>query len=630
MARMYLDSGGASTNSGTSDSNTADLSASSDLTVVSNKTFVDGNVDTGTDIVTVTGHGYTSGTGVELTTTGTLPAGLTLTTLYYLCAVSVDTITFHTNVADAEAGTNPVNITAAAGGGTHTINNYTVNLAGAVDLSGVKCHHCRVTTTGTSHVITMAGGIHGLTTADAVFLTVFTGGTMPTGITSAQIYYVNALTTTTFRIYTTAALATTGGASDVNVSAAEVRTLSVFTEVASAINIASSNVSNRKIFWIRAVSDTNNLVIVDQVVTLSATPSNWAIGGRVTASGAVDLFNTVRGGDEIIFNTDISGALNVVNRIAASFIGPGNFVGHGNVYLTGKAGARRVFTNTGNGTLLNPAASSSFIWTYAKNLELQSQGTGAAYSSSGGFSSVFYDCVMSDSGAQNTIAKDAAAVLIRSLFKTLTSGVQSSSSTTYMFQSHITDITGDGLTITTSGNLIAIDSIIERCTDQGIVSTNNGSRAVYLLVGNTLYRSANSGLEETGSNTSVVNLLMFNNILKDNGDASTEANIELLSSARRIIVDKDNVFSISGALGGVNALGYTLDSSDLTSDPLFVDPDAAAGSRNFGLQSTSPAKGISYTFPGSLSVSYRDMGAVQRQEPTGGGLKLAGRGGLAG
>lgn len=168
MGTLYADSGGASTNSGSSDATAATLSGSAAATVVSNKTFVDANVNTVTDQVTVTAHGYTSGTGVELTTTGTLPGGLTLTTMYFLFAVDANTLTFHTNVADAEAGTNIVNITSAAGGGTHTIQNYTVNLTGTPNLSGVKTFHCRVTATGTSHVITMTGGLHGLTRLQAL------------------------------------------------------------------------------------------------------------------------------------------------------------------------------------------------------------------------------------------------------------------------------------------------------------------------------------------------------------------------------------------------------------------------------------------------------------------------------
>ena len=294
MSNLYLDSSGVATNSGSSDSNSPDLSGTADATAAANKTFVDGDVNTGTDQVALAGHGFLSGTGVELTTSGTLPAGLTLTTLYYLRAVDANTLTLHTNVADAIAGTNPVNITAAAGGGTHTINNRTINLGGSPNLSGVKVTHCRVTTTGTSHVLTMAGGVHGLANGNPVLLEVAAGGTMPGGVTAALVYWANVLSTSnTLRIYTTKALAIAGGASDVNVTSAEVRSLHVRADSQAAINVANSTVTNRKIFWIKAVDNTNKLVIIDGTLTVSGA-SNWAIGGQVNAAGCVDLINAVR------------------------------------------------------------------------------------------------------------------------------------------------------------------------------------------------------------------------------------------------------------------------------------------------------------------------------------------------
>src|SRR5262252_6598999 len=293
MARMYLDSGGAATNSGTSDSNSPDLSGVANATVVANSTFTDANVTVASDQIAIAAHGYTSGTGVVLTTSGTLPTGLALNTLYFVFAVNANTITLHNTVADAEAGTNPVNITAAAGGGTHTVNNYTVNLGGAPDLSGLFADAFIITTTGTSHVATMQGGPHGLSTGASVFL--MTGPnaspTLPGGLTNIrQNLFVNALSSTTLRFYSTQALAIAGGASDINVSSAGVGTFRIISTTTqnSAINLASASNSNRKIFWIRAYSNTNKLVIVDLVVTGLGGGSNWAIGGRVEANGAIE------------------------------------------------------------------------------------------------------------------------------------------------------------------------------------------------------------------------------------------------------------------------------------------------------------------------------------------------------
>lgn len=92
-------------------------------------TFIDGDVTVGADTVTETAHGYTTGVKAALTTDGVLPAGLSATD-YYLSVVDVDTYGFSTSQANATAGT-LVDITAAAGGGTHTVTPNTT-LAGTI------------------------------------------------------------------------------------------------------------------------------------------------------------------------------------------------------------------------------------------------------------------------------------------------------------------------------------------------------------------------------------------------------------------------------------------------------------------------------------------------------------------
>jgi len=87
-------------------------------------TFVDGNVTTGTDRITLTAHFHANADEVTLTTTGTLPAGLALATTYYVRSIDVDTIELY-----SDSGlTSIVDITAAAGGGTHKILRTIKNL----------------------------------------------------------------------------------------------------------------------------------------------------------------------------------------------------------------------------------------------------------------------------------------------------------------------------------------------------------------------------------------------------------------------------------------------------------------------------------------------------------------------
>lgn len=73
-----------------------------------------------TDICTAAGHGLLTGDGpVRLTTSNTLPAGLSLATDYYIIKLSADTFSLATTRTNAYAGT-AVDIT-GTGTGTHTL-----------------------------------------------------------------------------------------------------------------------------------------------------------------------------------------------------------------------------------------------------------------------------------------------------------------------------------------------------------------------------------------------------------------------------------------------------------------------------------------------------------------------------
>ena len=88
-----------------------------------NKTFLDANVTPGTDTIAITSHTYATTDPVTLTTTGVLPAGLALATTYYVIKVDANNIKLASSAANATAGT-AVDIWAAAGGGTHTVNAF--------------------------------------------------------------------------------------------------------------------------------------------------------------------------------------------------------------------------------------------------------------------------------------------------------------------------------------------------------------------------------------------------------------------------------------------------------------------------------------------------------------------------
>lgn len=77
-------------------------------------------VDTGADTVNHTAYNLLTGTRVQLTTSGTLPAGLALATDYFIIRETDTRCKLATSYANARAGT-AIDIT-GAGSGTHTIN----------------------------------------------------------------------------------------------------------------------------------------------------------------------------------------------------------------------------------------------------------------------------------------------------------------------------------------------------------------------------------------------------------------------------------------------------------------------------------------------------------------------------
>lgn len=84
--------------------------------------FIDGDVTVGSDTLNISSHSFTDLQRVQASTTGTLPAGLSTSTDYYIIYVDSDNVKLASSIANAVADT-AVDITAAAGGGTHTLTS---------------------------------------------------------------------------------------------------------------------------------------------------------------------------------------------------------------------------------------------------------------------------------------------------------------------------------------------------------------------------------------------------------------------------------------------------------------------------------------------------------------------------
>lgn len=97
----------------------ADGGASQRFWLGANFTFATGDVNTGTEEITETGHGFTTGEGpVWFSSSGSLPAGLSASTNYWIIVVDANTFKVATSRANALAGT-AIDLT-TQGTGTHT------------------------------------------------------------------------------------------------------------------------------------------------------------------------------------------------------------------------------------------------------------------------------------------------------------------------------------------------------------------------------------------------------------------------------------------------------------------------------------------------------------------------------
>lgn len=99
------------------------------FTITNSPAGANTEVDTATDSVTIPTHGLTTGLKGQLTTTGTLPAGLNLATDYFIIVVDANTVQFASSLANALAGTE-IDITDT--GADASVNTFTsTSIAGA-------------------------------------------------------------------------------------------------------------------------------------------------------------------------------------------------------------------------------------------------------------------------------------------------------------------------------------------------------------------------------------------------------------------------------------------------------------------------------------------------------------------
>lgn len=375
------------------------------------------------------------------------------------------------------------------------------------------------------------------------------------------------------------------------------------------IALAQATNANRKIFKIIAFDNTAKWFDLDAAPT-GVTSSGWVVGGRITIAGFAGQELSAQGGDEVVFNEDITGT-----AVILSPRGSGT-QGEGYIRYTGAAGAIRTMENTGSGSasIFTESGTTAGIWYRNLRFSAPNGTSGSALSMEA--ANVAELCEFDGGSAGGTTGITFAAAgnkLLRCQVEGFGVGVSMSTFGGIVAGCYIHHNT-DGITFSGSSFGIIAGNVITKNTQYGVHfsgAVSTFTNALGFFANNTVAWNGADGLRIADVDAPFT---FANNIFAFNGTTSGY-NINLTPGgnlARQAFCSHNILFATGG---GANVNGYTLQATDINADPLFTDADA--DSDDYSLQASSPAKAAAMPLFGFSS--YLDIGAIQRQEPTGGG-----------
>src|SRR3990167_5722561 len=166
------------------------------------------------------------------------------------------------------------------------------------------------------------------------------------------------------------------------------------------------------------------------------------------------------------------------------------------------------------------------------------------------------------------------------------------------------DNTGTGLSVDVVANVSAMFTIIETNAAHGITATTRLAKLINVTI------DGNTGASTDGINlttpTTGGHAVMLNCICSNNGRDGVRA-----TDGDSVYADYNNYYGNAGTA----RTNFPAGAHDQAVDPQFTD----RANGDFSIGANLKALGWPGLFPAGLSTGYLDIGAVQRQEPAGGG-----------
>jgi hypothetical protein len=411
----------------------------------------------------------------------------------------------------------------------------------------------------------------------------------PQGMTelTGNIYYANALTSTTFELFSDSGLSsnvdstsynaysyTTVSATTVSTNVITVANSSPFT-VGSAVqfigNMSTSNISNNTTYYVQAKpngtslkiatsSDANVSNVVPLQTTSGLTAEVYQIGGLAVATIGSTVSFPVAGGADTQIQYNDTGALTGNSAFTYDYgnsimtlVGNANV---GNLNATGVSTATRFISNIANGTPPLQVAS----YTRVSNLSV-------AYSNVSDFGVVtnqttgtFYPVFVSSSATGNRALAANANISFNAATGNLSTTLLNVTS-----NANIGNV-GTATIIATTGNITTINSGLLQNGNSNIAITSNAnitltakSNATVVItdtganIAGTLNATGNANVGNLGTTTAIIatgNITTINSGLLQNGNSNiaitSNANITLTAKSNATVIITDTGANITG------------------------------------------------------------------------------------